>query len=72
MENQGARLLQSLRNSSQAVVVMENDGGVDGGGVDGIDDDDVGVAKVAALLKSLAENQVFCGELAKTMKQMGF
>jgi len=62
MENQGVKLLQSLRSASSSAVsaptasaaTVNNDAG-----------------KVSALLRALAENTVFCTELAKEIKQAG-
>jgi hypothetical protein len=55
--NQGAKLLQSLRSSSSSAMPVAAS---------------IDPHKVSALLKSLAENEVFCTELAKEMKQCLF
>ena len=59
-ENQGAILLQSLRSSSSNAMPAPtaSSSGPDAG-------------KVSALLRALAENEVFCKEVAKEMKQAG-
>jgi hypothetical protein len=55
--NQGAKLLQRLRSSSSSAMPVAAS---------------IDPHKVSALLKSLAENEVFCTELAKEMKQCLF
>jgi hypothetical protein len=56
VENQGAKLLQSLRSSSSSAIPAPSS---------------VDAHKVSALLRALAENEMFCTELAKEMKQVG-
>jgi Dcp1-like decapping family len=63
VENQGAKLLQSLRSSSSSAMPASP------AAVARVDSSAAG--KVSALLKSLAENEVFCKELAREMKQAG-
>lgn len=61
-ENQGAMLLQSLRSSSSSAVPAPT-------AFAAIANVDAG--KVSALLRALAENKMFCTELAKEIRQAG-
>lgn len=62
-ENQGAKLLQSLRSASSSALPAPTASAAS------VNNTDAG--KVSALLRALAENTVFCTELAKEMKQAG-